>query len=131
MPSEFAAKVTSFPISSGPTDLVGTFRIVGVPVPGRWTLTRCTRHWKWAYQVVPGFGALYTSVTQPPAEIEFRGVFASPIDWAAFKVLEAKFLSRPMVGIIPAPLLPGFSIGIDHHELARMNISAVVLEEKY
>lgn len=123
--SPFANPFTSFPV-------VDSFSLMGAVLPGQWRLQKATRHWEWAYVVGPGYiGATYTSVSGPPVNIEFRGEFWNPVDWATFKQIDALILKSPAKGVgLTGSQLSSLALGVTHPELQRLGVNSVVLFEK-
>lgn len=113
--------VTSFPA-------VDTFTIVGLKMPGKWTLLDAPKVFGW--QIQQGFGLSGATVFPIADELvvaKFRGEMWESPDYEVYKQIRKNILVKPVFSVGGA-LIAG-ALGIDHPELAALGVKAVVLKE--
>jgi hypothetical protein len=125
-------KRTNFPV---PRRVLGTggayqcesFFLTGVPMPGQWLLTECTRTFGWQVQKGYGLtGATLLPIGDDPLTAKFSVKIWESTGAAAYRQLLRDTLRKP-VGLI-AGSTSSAGMGIEHPQLNDMGVVAVVVK---
>jgi hypothetical protein len=106
--------------------LVDTFSILNTPMPGKWTLIRAERRFK--YQIQAAYGFDYANALPIGADLveaTFKGEFWAQADAAFYRTLRNTILAKPLINAG----FTSFAMGITHPELAALGVTAVVLSK--
>lgn len=114
-------QITAFPA-------VNTFSLIGITMPGKWTLVSASRKFGW--QIQKGYGISGAQVFPTGDELvvaKFKGELWANVDIAVFKEIRKQLFVKPCIaaggGIVTS------AMAISHPELKAMSCSQVVVLE--
>lgn len=101
--------------------------LAGVPMPGQWLLTQCTREYGWEIRKGNGLsGATLVPIGDPLIEITFQIKIWTSTDAAFFLQAQKQILKKPAFAVPGTGEFAGF--GISQPQLASVGVDTVVIK---